>query len=191
MDGKPSEVIDHYLRDGVNAVGSVEWSDVANAPGNEFVRLKSLSVSAPGMELGRVDIQRDFEISIEYHVLDHCQGINVAVVLSNARGEPVVGSSNLKSCSASYDPWVDRSYAPGLYRSTCVFSGRLLNDGTYSVSIDINDASAYHSHVHLVDILKFEIVDTGYMREEYQGPWPGNLRVKFPWSTTSLGAAVH
>ena len=189
MDGKPSEAIEHYHQDGLNNVGQIEWDNVANAPGDELVRLKSVSVSAAGMESGRVDIQRDFEVAIEYHVLDHCRALNVGLILTNARDEVVVSSGNLKSVSASYDPWVERSYAPGRYRTSCIFPGRLLNDGTYFVTIDINDASAYHSRVHAVDVLKFEIVDTGYMREEYQGPWPGNLRVKLPWSTTSLGAA--
>jgi lipopolysaccharide transport system ATP-binding protein len=123
MDGKPNEVIEHYHQDGLNNLAHIAWGDVAKAPGDEFVRLKSVSVSATGMEADRVDIQRDFEIAIEYHVLDHCRAHNVELTLTNARGEVVVSSGNLKSVSASYDPWVERLYAPGLYRTSCIFPG--------------------------------------------------------------------
>jgi lipopolysaccharide transport system ATP-binding protein len=190
MDGAANDVSEHYLQGGLNALGHAEWHDLANAPGNEFVRLKSLSVSCDGMERGRVDIQKDFEVAIEYYVLANCRGINVGLHLCNARGEPVISSGNLKSCSSSYDPWVERVYPPGLYRTSCFFPGCLLNDGRYSLSFDVNDYSAYRSHVHVVDALKFEVVDTGYMREEYHGPWPGSFRMKLPWSTKLLTTSV-
>jgi lipopolysaccharide transport system ATP-binding protein len=188
QDGAAQEVTETYLRDGHAAMGKVEWP-LADAPGDEFVRLKSVSVSCDNMEAGRVDIQKEFELAIEYRVLDVCRGLNTGLIL-NAQGKPVLISGNLKSCSSSYDPWVEQTFAPGIYRTTCVFPGRLLNAGTYSLSIDINDASLYRMHVHAVDVLKFEIVDTGYMREEYHGPWPGNVRVKLPWSTEFAGAMV-
>jgi lipopolysaccharide transport system ATP-binding protein len=132
MDGTPHEVADAYVQSGSKAAGSVEWSDLTTAPGDNCVRLKSLSVSGGNMQDGLVDIQKGFQINVEYQVLSHRQGINVGLILSNGGGEAVVSASNLRSCSASYDPWVDRSYAPGLYRSSCIFPGCLLNDGLYS-----------------------------------------------------------
>ncbi len=189
MEGSAQKVTECYLQAGMNAGGDVEWADLAGAPGDEFVRLKSLSIMCDQMGSGKVDIQKDFEVVIEYYVLDNCRGINLGLTLYNSRGEPVVSSGNLKSCSAVYDPWVDRQYAPGLYRTSCVFPGCLLNDGHYSLSVDVNDSSAYRSYVHIVDALRFEIVDTGYMREEYHGPWPGSFRIKLPWSTKCLTAS--
>lgn len=30
----------------------------------------------------------------------------------------------------------------------------------------------------------------GYMREQYHGPWMGNLRMRLPWSTEALSGAI-
>ena len=68
------------------------------APGDNCVRLKSLSVSGGNMQDGLVDIQKDFQINVDYQVLSHCQGINVRIDSSRmAAAKRSVCSSNLRS----------------------------------------------------------------------------------------------
>jgi lipopolysaccharide transport system ATP-binding protein len=185
-----NEVIDGYLNSGTDVRGVVEWDNPAKAPGDHRVRLKSISVSCEGMEPGKVDIQKDFIVEIQYWVLQEHSQISVALMLHKDNGEVVVCASNLRSISATHDPWVERPYPIGLYRSSCIFPGCLFNDGVYAVTADINDSAGHRTHVHEVEVLKFEIVDTGYMRDEYHGPWPGSLRIKLPWSTKPCDPAV-
>ena len=188
-DGDVDKVIDRYLESGLETQGVVAWSDPAQAPGDDCVRLKSISVSCDGMEPGKVDIQKDFRVNVEYWVLQGDSRIIVSFHLHNAHGELLLTSSNMTSASETYDPWVEQPYPTGLYCTSCVFPGRVFNDGIYAVTVYINDNSVFRSHVHEREALKFEIVDTGFMREEYHGPWLGSLRMKLPWSTESAKAA--
>ncbi len=181
-DGDVNRVLDNYLSISAPATEVVEWTDPKQAPGDEFVRLKSVSVSGGGTP-GKVDIQKDFKISVEYWVLQDRTHVIAAFHLTNSQDELLVTSGNQKSISAQYDPWVDRPYPIGLFRTSCTYPGRLFNDGFYRVTVYLNDASTSRHHVLERDVLQFEIVDTGFMREEYQGPWLGNLRLKLPWAT--------
>jgi len=185
-DAEVNEVADRYLRDGIEAGGLIEWNDPAKAPGDHSVKLKSIGIFCGGMEPGKVDIQKDFKINVEYWVLQENNRIIVSFHLHNSRGELVVTSGNMSSVSATYDPWAERPYPAGLYRTSCIYPGRLFNDGIYAVTVFINDGSVDRHHVLEREIVKFEIVDTGFMREEYQGPWLGSLRMKLPWSTEAV-----
>jgi lipopolysaccharide transport system ATP-binding protein len=186
IDGESNKVVDQYIDNGAEAQGIIEWNDLAKAPGDHCVRLKSIYVNCNDMGAGKVDIQKDFKVSVEYWVLQENSRIIVSFHLHNARGELVVTSGNMNSVSAIRDPWVERPYPSGLYRTSCVYPGRLFNDGTYTVSVYINDSSVDRSHVVEHEALRFQIVDSGFMREEYQGPWLGNLRMKLPWSTEAV-----
>jgi lipopolysaccharide transport system ATP-binding protein len=189
-DGEVNEVTNRYLESGADVQGMVEWQEPKSAPGDHCVRLKSISVFCEGMEAGKVDIQKDFRIDLDYWVLQDSSRVNVSFHLQNVRSEILVASSNMTSTSATHDPWAERPYPTGLYRTSCVFPGCLFNDGIYAVTVFVNDNSVFRSHVHEQQVLKFEIVDTGYMREQYHGPWMGNLRMKLPWSTEALSGAI-
>jgi lipopolysaccharide transport system ATP-binding protein len=182
-EGEVDQVVNRYLSRGEKAHALTEWSDPAKAPGDQCVRLKSIHVSCDSMEPGSVDIQKEFTVHIEYWVMEEGVRVTVATLLCNARGEVVITSSNLSSTSATFDPWVEQPYPVGVYRSSCSYPGRLLNDGIYALTVYINDNSIGRSRVFEQDILKFEIIDTGYMREEFHGNWMGILRMKLPWST--------
>ncbi len=190
IDKEANEVVDRYLHEGAKAHEFVEWNDPAKAPGDHCVRLKSMSVFCEDMEPGKVDIQRSFKVSVEYWVLQECSRIVVSFHLHNARGEMVVASGNMSSTTATYDPWVERTFPVGVYRTSCNYPGRLFNDGIYTVTVFINDNSVDRHHVREREVLRFEIVDTGYMREEYLGPWIGTLRMKLPWSTETVPTAA-
>ncbi len=181
--GETQGVVDHYLADPGKCRGIVRWNDPRQAPGDESVRLKSVAVYCEGMELGQVDIQRDFRIAVEYWVLQAGCRIVLSIHLRNSRDEVVITTGNMRSVSETYDEWVDKPYPLGVYCSSCVYPGRLFNDGVYRVTVYVNDTSVSRHHALEKDVLSFEIVDTGFMREEYHGPWLGALRMKLPWST--------
>lgn len=185
-DGNVDEVIDRYLETGVGVSGKVEWADVAEAPGDNTVRLKSISVSCDGIETGMVDIQKEFQVSVEYWVQRGNARVGVSFHLYNGSGELMVTSANFVPASSTVDPFAERLLAIGLYKTSCTFPGRLFNSGHYSVTVFIFENAGARSHIFSEEILRFEIEDTGYMRENYYGPWLGSLRMKLPWTSAEI-----
>jgi lipopolysaccharide transport system ATP-binding protein len=188
LDGEVNEVADKYYSGDSEARGIIEWDNPADAPGDARVRLRSVSVSCDGMDPGKVDIQKEFAVDVEYRVLQESP-IIVSFHLHNASGEMLISSCNRASFTTTRDPMAERLSPPGLYRTTCVFPGRLFNEGNCMVKAHICENVEGSSHIYGLGMLGFEIVDTGFMREEYKGPWPGNLRMKLPWSTKAVAAA--
>jgi len=189
--GDSSSIVERFLSVASLQRRVARWDSPETAPGDECARLKSVSVACEGMAAGQVDMQKDFEVSVEYWILQPNSRIFVSFHLLNARDEIVVTGGNMKSISESYDPWIDRSYPIGVFRTTCTYPARLFNDGTYKVTVYINDTSASRHHVVEEGILSFDIIDTGFMREDYHGPWPGILRMKLPWRTECLASDVQ
>jgi lipopolysaccharide transport system ATP-binding protein len=187
LDGEVDEVAERYFGDSSSARGLIEWDSPANAPGDSDVRLKSISVACDGMDTGLVDIEKDFVVTVEYWVLRECS-IILSFHLNNGRGETIISSTNQSSISATYDPFAERPCPPGLYRTSCTYPGRLFNDGDFTITAFIVNKVGAGNHTYVVETLKFKIIDTGFMREEYQGPWLGSLRMKLPWSTKVIAA---
>lgn len=188
-DGLAGDVIDRYI--GLAAERkSAEWSSPQSAPGDDCVRLKSVQVFCEGMPAGQVDIQKTFIIAVEYWILEPNTRVSVSFHLLNERDEIVVTGSNIRSMTQEYDAWVDRPYSKGLYRTSCEYPGKVFNDGIYRVTVYINDASVMRQHVLEKEVLSFEIVDTGYMREEYQGRYLGVVRMPLPWRTETAQPAT-
>jgi lipopolysaccharide transport system ATP-binding protein len=187
-DGDVNKTVDAYLAQCGDSPGFVEWENVEEAPGDQTVRLRAVNVYSNRKTTGQVDIHNDFEIHIDYYVLRENSRLLVSLHLQNSQGETILVTANLRSVSTTPDSWVDRQYPTGLFRTICAFPGRLLNSGKYSATLFINDDSALRHHVHVRDVVSFDIIDSGYMCEEYQGPWPGVLRMKLPWATEQRNA---
>jgi lipopolysaccharide transport system ATP-binding protein len=186
FEGDANVAADRNLRRAAQSHGAVAWDSPERAPGNEYVRLRSVSVFCDYMEPGKVDIQRAFTVCIEYWVMQEKIRLLVGFHLMNAKGEPVLASANMRSASSTVDSWAERRFPAGLYRTSCQFPGRLFNYGEYTIDVVINDASSDRHHVMEREAIRFEIVDTGYMREEFQGLWIGSIRIKLPWHTEKI-----
>lgn len=129
--GDSRDVIAGYLASTDPPVLSREWSDLETGPGDEFLRLVSVSVLEEGGD--PVDIVRQdepFTISIVYRVLKPMINANVGFEVSTQDGAKVFSSYD-----ADHPDWHARGREPGLYRSDCFVPENLLNEGTFYVSL--------------------------------------------------------
>jgi lipopolysaccharide transport system ATP-binding protein len=185
MDGNIGEVINTYLKTGEEQAGEISWPSPELAPGNEHVRIKAVRIVSDGNITKFVDISREFRIEIDYWNLEACRKIIMSVHLFNAMGVCILTSGNLPSASLNPDPWYDRPYPRGLFRTVCTIPANFLNDGLHSISVYVN-ASINENLFLLKDILSFNVQDTGEMRKEFMGKWIGAVRPRLDWQTIKL-----
>ncbi len=186
MEGTIADVINKYLGSGGEQTGEVCWASPNVAPGDGRVRLKAVRVVSEGHVTGRVDISKEFRIEVDYWNLEADSRRLVSIHLNNSTGICVLTSGNLPSACLTPDPWYSRSYPRGLFRTSCSVPGNFLNDGQHSVTVYINERTAYDNIILLRDILSFTVQDTGMMRKEYTGKWIGAVRPRLDWQTTQL-----
>ena len=110
----------------------------------------------------------------------------ISTHLSNAMGVLVLTTGNHPCATKQSDPWFNRPHPKGIFSTTCTIPGGLLNDGQYSISVYVNGATVNDSIFVSRDVLSFEIYDTGFMRQDYSGPWLGVLRMPLDWQTVQI-----
>ena len=186
MDGRINDVISKYLDSGRQQTGEMCWGSPDVAPGNDRVRLKAVRVVSGDGITGEVAISKEFRIGVDYWNLEPNARRLVSIALYNSMGICVLTSGNLPSVSITPDPWYSRRYPRGLFRTSCTIPGCLLNDGLHSITVYINEMTAYDNIILVRDILSFTVQDTGLMRKEYTGKWIGAVRPRLNWQTTQL-----
>lgn len=185
-DASIAAVIEEYLGSAWDKEGVVCWASPDIAPGNGKVRLKAVRVISESAPVGEVDISKEFHIEVDYWNLEADSRRLVSIHLYNSKGVCVLTSANLPSVSLKPDPWYSRRYPMGLFRTSCTMPGCFLNDGLHSITVYINEMTAYDNILLVRDVLTFMVQDTGVMREEYKGPWLGAVRPRLHWRTTQL-----
>jgi lipopolysaccharide transport system ATP-binding protein len=149
------------------------WEDRATAPGDDTVRLHSLSVTAIGQEPEEpitVKTAIRFDAAFWNDVPD--ADLNFSVVLYCLEGIPIFNTGS-----------GGHRFPRGLVHGSFVIPGDFLNDGTYTVRLlIIKDASM--ALLDLNDLLVFEVLDS--KREgNWDGKWVGAVRPRFDWQVST------
>ena len=185
-EGGIRDVVGKYLGEGRAFTGETVWETLAQAPGSDEVRLRGVSVECEGQISGRVDIANEFTIHIDYwNLLQNARRL-VSIHVHNSAGICVFTSANTRYASIKPDPWSEKGYPKGLFRTSCTVPGRILNNGVYTVTVYINDRTARDSIVLLKDALSFEIEDTDEMTKVFSANWIGAVRLWLEWQTNQL-----
>ena len=191
LDSGAAAVIGTYLHFGTEKGGEVNWNFPEEAPGDERGRLKAVRVVSEGGVTGQIDISKEFSIEIDYWNLKPEKRLLISIHLHNGMGICVMTVSNLPSASLTPDAWYSRCYPIGLFRTACTIRGNLLNDGTYTVSVYVNENNLPRlldsdNIVFVPHVLSFVVEDAGTMRQEYTGKWLGVVRPMLAWQTVQL-----
>lgn len=188
IDGKPVDIVQHYLAMGRFGNGEVVWPDLANAPGNDVVRLHSAKVLQEGIEgpTSDIDISKDIQIEITYWNLNKDIELYSFIWLRSGMGVDVLSSSNFNSISLTKDSWFGRPQPIGMFKSVCCIPANFLNEGRYSITVGVGKVPNY-TQVIQVDLLPFDVHDTGEMRKEFYGGWLGVVRPRLAWQTKKVG----
>ena len=179
-------VVAHYLGKTTERTGEVAWATTETAPGDGRARLKAVRVVSNTKTTGEVIFENGFQIEADFWNLEQGSRRLISFHIVNSMGITVLTTGNFPSVSLEPDPWFERKYPRGIFRSTCTIPCSLLNEGLYSISVYINETTAYDNILIAKDILSFSIVDGGSMRKEYTGPWLGIIRPRLAWRTQQI-----
>lgn len=173
-DGTVEEAILRYVK--TNQVHGLDRSwDLGNQPGNEKVLLRRIAI-IPENDFNQpvITMQTSFNIEIDYDVGKNDLVLHVMFHLLNSYGVCVLTSSP-KSIV----------HNEGTYRSVCRFPGNLLNQGGYSIKIQVVERGSTIIYAH-DDALSFNVIDNAIRTGGWMGREPGVVQPKFPWTTRQV-----
>lgn len=164
-DGHPAEVIDFYLQKQGGALLEQVF-EYEEAPGNEDVRLRSISIK-PKRQDGKpvMTVKSPLEIEMEYWNEKDNVATNLSLHLYAATGECVFNIITQLPVPV---------LGKGLQKASCTIPGNLLNTGVFTISVMVvKDTSV--PLFNFEDILTFEIEEE---REStnWHGKFPGFVR---------------
>lgn len=186
MDSDIGSVLNKYLDRGGQTTGEISWQSSETAPGDQGIRLKAVRVVCEGVVSGNVDISKAFSIEIEYWNLKPNSRQCVSVHLHNAMGILLFASANFPSASLALDPWYDRPYPVGVFRTSCTIPGYLLNNGKHGITVFIKGLRKGDVNFRIDNVLSFDVQDTGETRKEHTYNWQGAVRPRLAWQTIQL-----
>jgi lipopolysaccharide transport system ATP-binding protein len=180
-DGKSTDVISYYLQSGGGTTAHREWPDLAEAPGDDVVRLRAVSVLDESGEISdSIDIARKIGIRFEYDILQPNQLLIPTFSVTTDTGALVFWAGD-------HDPdWESRPRPVGRFTSTAWIPGNFLNAGTMIVGVTITRLRPAHKHLYEQGVLSFQVIDRmGWdtARGNFTGPIAGAVRPLLPWET--------
>ena len=169
--GLPEKVIGDYLKKEKAIELSKTFGDSSIAPGNEFIRMSSVTL-VPQFPAAQqvIDIRTRLDINFRFYYTPQNEGsLIVGLHLFDINGNFI-----FDVCSAAL------TNKQGLIEGNCTIPGNFLNDGAYYISLvfvkDTTERLFYYEAC-----LQFDVED--YRRETaWFGKWHGVVRPDFPVS---------
>jgi lipopolysaccharide transport system ATP-binding protein len=158
--GDTEKVINYYLRTGSNRTMSKYWDGELKAPGNEFVKFKSVVVNAPD---DKITVTTPFDIEIEFLNLAVEDELNISLHFYTISGELLFNSIS--------EILILRK---GLCKGVCKVPGNLLNDGIYYISIMLVKNSSVILY-NLEEAVSIEVNDERPF-SKWHHKWEGYVR---------------
>lgn len=171
--GETGQVILDYVQRGTQPRLERVWEDSATAPGEETVRLRSVSITPLGLEAGE-QITVKSALQLKAVCWNRVAGVvlNFSVVLYNIEGIAIFNTGS-----------APRAFPEGLIEGSFVIPGDFLNDDTYTIRLlVVKDTSVPLFDVH--DLLVFEVHDSERIGNWY-GKMLGAVRPQFDWELST------
>jgi len=181
-DGQSAEVVARYLQSGHGSGSRREWPDLASAPGDDLVRLRSVRVLQDDAEAAAVDVRRPVGIEIGFTVLRAGgEPVFPKLKIVNQQGDVAFNAMDTSARWSEPAP-------PGDYLSTAWVSGNLLNEGLATVHVGICSlgGAKLRPHAGWNDAVSFHVQDPGdgdSARGRFTGQWQGVVRPLLDWTT--------
>ena len=167
--GNTSDIVEQYVGSLQQNKFHSKWDDIAEAPGNEYVRILSLEL-APELRSANSVIDIRTPLTVKFTILNQQENVllNAGLHLFNYAGECIFDvASPPVLCKA------------GTVQGECHIPGNFLNDGAYYISLIIVQDTSIPLFYHEAG-LHFEVAD---FRENttWFGKWKGAVRPQFPF----------
>jgi lipopolysaccharide transport system ATP-binding protein len=173
-DGASEEVVAHYLQ-AVTGTGSHRaWPDAGSAPGGKYARLKeALVVDERGDPAHALDIRRPVGIELTFTVLRDTLPLFPKIKLLDNEGEVAFNAMDTS-------PVWSEPPAIGDHVATAWIPGNFLNEGVYTVDVEVCSLGAVGmhklvTHAGFKEALSFHVHDPGE-GDSSKGTYPGHLR---------------
>lgn len=178
-DGLPGEVVHRYLSGADGSTANVVWEDIDTAPGDNNVRLRSVSVmDQDGQFIEHADIRKPVIIKMTFTVQEPNLKLVPRVEFRNDDGI-VLFVSRYSSPEV-----MGRIWATGNHTLHVEVPGNLLAEGNCYVSVGVN---AYQPNIVCVQeagLVRFTVIDSmdgDSARGAFAGNVLGVVRPKLTW----------
>jgi lipopolysaccharide transport system ATP-binding protein len=178
--GPASEVVAHYLQNEAGSASEQSWPDLAEAPGNDLVKLRAVRVvGEDGGVVDTTDVRRSVGIEITFDVLRYGDPVFPKIKLVDSQGDVAFNALDTR------ERWNEPS-APGEYVSTAWMPGNLLSEGLYSVDVNVCSLGGpkLTPHVSADEVVSFHVHDPAEgdsARGRYTGSLRGVVRPLLEW----------
>ncbi|MDH7500151.1 MAG: ABC transporter ATP-binding protein, partial [candidate division NC10 bacterium] len=176
MDGRPDGVIAHYLASSSNgmAEGEVGWPKEEEAPGDDFMKLRSIRLIGPlGRPQGTFGWDQPIRVEITYRVMRPMRGMRLVLGLVNQEGILAFASTN-------HNLRDDGVLSPGWYRTSCTIPERLLNRGRYLIRLSAG-IPGVRKLMPGRELLSFSVEGGGSHGSYFPESWPGVMAPVLEW----------
>jgi lipopolysaccharide transport system ATP-binding protein len=179
-DGPSPEVVAYYLQTQQGTASVQVWPDLATAPGDDLVRLRSVRVIQEGEVAPTVDVRRPIGIEIAFTVLRYGVPVFPKLKVLDRQGD-------LAFNALDTSPRWNAPAEPGDYVATAWIPPNLLNEGLAGVAVAVCSASVLklHHHTGTSAPLSFHVHDPGEgdsARGSYAGQFRGAVRPLLDWT---------
>jgi lipopolysaccharide transport system ATP-binding protein len=180
VDGGVSNVVAEYMRAIALQGRTARWSDPAEAPGSDRVRLRSAR-AVPGPAGGSTfGVAEPITLEFEYWALEEGSAVRVGIAVRDGAGTVVFVAGNFEDATAS-----DVRLRRGAWRTTAVIPDNLLVEGPYTVDL-VMGVYGRDPELAMESVVSFDVVDDG--AENAAGIASGVMnagvvRPKLAWST--------
>ncbi len=169
--GETDEIVTTYLQSGRDSASIQEWPDPATAPGNEHIRMESVSVIPPDGE-SEITIDTGAEIQIRFHNAKAGINLDCTVYLLNNDGMIICETGRIIS--------TENNALEGSYLVTGRFPPHLLNAGQFFLSVTFGK-DQYYSLLRMEEVVSFTIENSSTGRGRNMSVAPGVIRPLLEW----------
>ncbi len=184
-DGIAQDVVGEYLSSQLETSSKHVWNSLEDAPGNEFVRLRRVSVKDKHGENSSVfDIRKPVVIEVAYEVLTDRKALMPGFEIYNEEGICAFVSNDLDS------EWRGKTRRKGTYTSSAEIPGNFLAEGNFFVAVSAATFEPYDVHFNEKDAAAFLVTDSNdgdSARGDYAGSMQGVVRPILDWKTEYSG----
>jgi lipopolysaccharide transport system ATP-binding protein len=181
QDGPSASVVSTYLQSNLNTSAKREWSNTENAPGDDIVRLQSVTVQTEdGKVSDEIDSRHPIILEAKYEIFRPGFHLLPAYRLTNQDGTVILTTIDINP------KWHSESRLKGRYTSKVRIPGNFLANGNISVLISIKSLAPTIEHVYEKDVVAFQVVDTHLGDSAsggLEGENPGVVRPHLTWNT--------
>jgi len=177
-DGPAAGVVARYAATSGDPVMARTWTDGAGPANSSAVIERVVVRGSDGGAADQLTTDDAFRIDIEYRTIRVDARVGLTVYFFDHDNNCVLTSVNNREAN-----WYGRPMPIGRYLTSCVVPGRVLNTGTFSVSVNMFGPN-FSDNRQENDVLRLVIGDGLGLRGDYFGPFAGTFRPDWQWATS-------